>query len=141
MEHGSIIIIQRPNRNPYNGNTRGPLHPRNFLCNYQAGKTMSRVFWDSEAILLLELMPHKTTIAANTYASTMVALRVLEIGLIIFSNIFVILSMIQHCAIGRSLSSLLYGNGDVPFPIRNYMLHSALHNTCSRCVYSVASLS
>ena len=31
-------------------------------------------FWDSEGVLLLEFMSHKTTITVDTYASTMVAL-------------------------------------------------------------------
>ena len=31
-------------------------------------------FWDSEYVLLLEFMPHKTTITGDTYAFTMVAL-------------------------------------------------------------------
>ena len=42
---------------------------------------------------------------------------VLEIGLTIFSDIFEILSIIQRCAIGRSLSSLLHRNGEVPLSI------------------------
>ena len=36
---------------------------------------MATVFWDSEGVLLLEFMPHKTTITGDTCASTMVALR------------------------------------------------------------------
>ena len=36
---------------------------------------MTTVFWGSEGVLLLEFMPHKTTITGDTYASTMVALR------------------------------------------------------------------
>ena len=36
---------------------------------------MATVFWDSEDFLLLEFMPHKTTITGDTYASTMVALH------------------------------------------------------------------
>ena len=54
----------------------------------------------------------------------------LEIGLTIFSDIFVILSIIQHCAIGRSFSPLLHGNGVVPFHKRNYVLRSLLPNAC-----------
>ena len=36
---------------------------------------MVTVFWDSEGVLFLEFMPHKTTITGDTYASTMVILR------------------------------------------------------------------
>ena len=36
---------------------------------------MATVFWDSEGVLLLEFMPHKTTITGDTYASTMLTLR------------------------------------------------------------------
>ena len=36
---------------------------------------MATVFWNSEGVLLLQFMPHKTTITGDTYASTMVALR------------------------------------------------------------------
>ena len=36
---------------------------------------MTTVFWDSEDVLLLENMPHKTTITGDIYASTMVPLR------------------------------------------------------------------
>ena len=39
-----------------------------------AGKIMATVFWDSEGVLLLKFMPHKTTITGDTCASTMVAL-------------------------------------------------------------------
>ena len=36
---------------------------------------MATGFWDSEGVLLLELMPHKTIITGDSYASTMVALH------------------------------------------------------------------
>ena len=36
---------------------------------------MATVFWDSECVLLLEYIPHKTTISGGTYDSTMVALH------------------------------------------------------------------
>ena len=36
---------------------------------------MTTVFWESEGVLLLEFIPHKTTITGDTYASTMVVLR------------------------------------------------------------------
>ena len=55
---------------------------------------------------------------------------VLEIGLVIFNNISSVFRMIQYCAIIRSLGSLLLFNGDFPFHIRNYMLHSSLHHAC-----------
>ena len=36
---------------------------------------MATVFWDSEDVMLLDFMPHKTTITGDTYTSTLVALR------------------------------------------------------------------
>ena len=48
--------------------------PKEFLVQQSAGKIMATVFWDSEGVLLLEFMPHKTTVTGDTYASTMVAL-------------------------------------------------------------------
>ena len=70
MKHGSIIMIQRPNKSPCNGNTKGSLLPRNFVCNKQTERS-----WDSEDVLLLEFMPHKTTITGDTYTFARVALR------------------------------------------------------------------
>ena len=49
--------------------------PKKFRVHQSAGKIMATVFWDSEGVLFLEFMPHKTTIIGDTYASTMVALR------------------------------------------------------------------
>ena len=46
-----------------------------FRVQQSDGKIMATVFWDSEGFLLLEFMPHKTTIPGDTYASTIVALR------------------------------------------------------------------
>ena len=43
-EHGSIIMIQRPNKSLCNGNTRGPLLPRNFVCNNQRERTWQQFF-------------------------------------------------------------------------------------------------
>ena len=63
-------MIQRPNKSPGNGNTRVSLLPRNFVT-----IPVVTVFWDSESVLFLEFMPHKTTIIGDTYAYTMVAKR------------------------------------------------------------------
>ena len=49
--------------------------PKKFRVQQSAGKIMKTVFWNSEGVLLLEFMSHKTTITGDTYASTMVALR------------------------------------------------------------------
>ena len=65
MKHWSIIIIQRPNKSPYNGNTRGPLLSRHFVCNNQPEISWQQFFWDSEGVLLVEFMPHKTTITGD----------------------------------------------------------------------------
>ena len=55
MKHGSIIMIQRPNKSPCNGNTRGPLLPRNVVCNNQLERSWQQFsgtqkvfcFWNS----------------------------------------------------------------------------------------------
>ena len=49
--------------------------PKKFRVQQSAGKIIVTVFWDSEGVLLLEFMPHKTTITGDTYASTMVTLQ------------------------------------------------------------------
>ena len=53
---------------------KGSPIPKKFCVQQSAGKTMATVFWDSEGVLLLEFMPHKTTITGDTCASTMVTL-------------------------------------------------------------------
>ena len=75
MKYGSIIMIQRPKKSPCIGNTRCSVLPRNFVCNNLPEKSWQQFFWDSEGILLLEFMSHKTAITGDTYASKMVALR------------------------------------------------------------------
>lgn len=47
---------------------RGSPPPRKFRTQASAGKVMATVFWDSEGILLVDYMPHKTTITGETYA-------------------------------------------------------------------------
>ena len=54
---------------------RGVPYSQDICVQQSAGKIMAIVFWDSEDVLLLEFMPHKTTITGDTYASTMVALH------------------------------------------------------------------
>ena len=48
--------------------------PKKFRVQQPPGKIMARVVWDSEGVLLLEFMVHKTTTTGDTYACTMVAL-------------------------------------------------------------------
>ena len=49
--------------------------PKKFRVQQSAGKIKETVFsTQNKCILLLEFMPHKTTIAGDTYASKMVAL-------------------------------------------------------------------
>ena len=54
---------------------KGSPTPMKFCVQQSAAKIMATVSWDSKGILLLEFMPHKTTITGDTYALTMVALR------------------------------------------------------------------
>ena len=44
MKHVSIIMIKRPNKSPCNGNTRGSLLPRNFVCNNQPERSWQQFF-------------------------------------------------------------------------------------------------
>ena len=45
------------------------------MVEISAGKVMETVLWDVRGILLLELMPQKTTITGQIYAKTIIALR------------------------------------------------------------------
>ena len=66
-------MIQRSNKSPCKN--KGSPIPKICCVQQSAGKIMATVFWDSEGVLLLEFMPHKTIITEDTYASTMVVLR------------------------------------------------------------------
>ena len=62
MKHGSIVMIQRPNKSPCNRKHKGSSSPNKFRVQQSAWKIMATVFWDSEGVLNLEFMPQKTTI-------------------------------------------------------------------------------
>ena len=49
--------------------------PKMFMVEISAGKVMETVLWDVRGILLLELMPQKTTITGQIYANTITSLR------------------------------------------------------------------
>ena len=57
---------------------KGSLTPKKFRVQQSAGDIMATFFkiffWFSEGVLLLEFMPHMTTIIGDTYASTKMAL-------------------------------------------------------------------
>ena len=55
--------------------TQGVLSTKKFCVQQSVGKKIAKIFWDSEDVLLLEFMPHETTITGDTYASTKVTLR------------------------------------------------------------------
>ena len=44
MKHGFIIMIQRPNKSPCNGNRRGPLLQRNLVCNSEPERSWQQSF-------------------------------------------------------------------------------------------------
>jgi histone-lysine N-methyltransferase SETMAR len=48
---------------------QGSPPPKKFKVQKSAGKIMATVFWDIEGILLIEYMPHKTTITGASYAT------------------------------------------------------------------------
>ena len=54
--------------------TEGVPYSQEILCAIISQKDHDNSFWNSEGVLLLEFMPHKTSITGDTYASTMVAL-------------------------------------------------------------------
>ena len=55
--------------------TQGVPCSQEISCATISRKDLATISWDSEGVLLLEFMPHKTTITGDTYASTIVALR------------------------------------------------------------------
>ena len=55
--------------------TQGVPYSQENSCATISQKDQGNSFWDSEGVLLLESMPHKTTITGATYVSTMVALH------------------------------------------------------------------
>lgn len=49
--------------------------PKKFKTQASAGKIMASVFWDCQGLLLIDYMPHKTTINAEYYAQLLKKLR------------------------------------------------------------------
>jgi [histone H3]-lysine36 N-dimethyltransferase SETMAR len=49
--------------------------PKKFRTQASAGKIMATVFWDEQGLLLIEYMPHKTTITGAYYATVIRRLR------------------------------------------------------------------
>ena len=49
--------------------------PKKFRTQPSAGKIMATIFWDSSGVLLIDYMPHKTTINGPYYAALMDRLR------------------------------------------------------------------
>jgi histone-lysine N-methyltransferase SETMAR len=49
--------------------------PKKFLTQPSAGKVMATIFWDSSSVLLIDCMPHKTTISGPYYAALIDRLR------------------------------------------------------------------
>lgn len=54
---------------------RGEPAPVKFKTQPSAGKIMATIFWDAEGILLIDYMPHKTTITGIYYAQLLQKLR------------------------------------------------------------------
>ena len=42
--------------------------PKKFRTRLSAGKIMATIFWDAKGVLLIDYMPHKTTITSQYYA-------------------------------------------------------------------------
>ena len=49
--------------------------PKKFRSQSSAGKVMATIFWDSRGILMIDYMPHKTTITSEYYADLLRKLR------------------------------------------------------------------
>ena len=49
--------------------------PKKFRTRPSAGKIMATIFWDAKGILLIDYMPHKTTITSQYYADLLGRLR------------------------------------------------------------------
>jgi [histone H3]-lysine36 N-dimethyltransferase SETMAR len=49
--------------------------PKKFRTQPSAGKIMATIFWDSSGVLLIDFLPHKTTINGQYYAALMGRLR------------------------------------------------------------------
>lgn len=54
---------------------KGSPPPKKFKVQKSAGKIMATIFWDNKGVLLIEYMPHKTTINGPSYATTIENLR------------------------------------------------------------------
>lgn len=54
---------------------RGEPAPVKFKTQPSAGKIMATIFWDAKGILLIDYMPHKTTITGINYAQLLSKLR------------------------------------------------------------------
>ena len=50
MKHGSIIMIQRPNKSPCNGNIRGPPTPKKFRVLHSSGKDHGNSFCGTQKV-------------------------------------------------------------------------------------------
>ena len=55
--------------------TQGVPYSQEIRVQHSAGTIMATDYCDSEGVLLLKFMPHKTIITGDIYASTMVAFR------------------------------------------------------------------
>lgn len=49
--------------------------PKKFKVQKSAGKVMATIFWDSEGILLIDYLPHKTTITGAYYSTLLERLQ------------------------------------------------------------------
>lgn len=49
--------------------------PKKFRTQVSAGKVMATIFWDSQGVLLLDYLPHKTTMTGDYYSKLLGTLR------------------------------------------------------------------
>ncbi|UYV79005.1 hypothetical protein LAZ67_17000627 [Cordylochernes scorpioides] len=75
MRLGPINLHQSPSKNPCNGDTPVPLPPKKAKTVPSAGKVMVSVFWDSDGVLLRDLLNKSQTITGNYYAHLVKKIR------------------------------------------------------------------
>ena len=85
--------------------------PRKFKVQASAGKIMCNIFWDAEAILLIDFMPQKVTITGVNYADLLhkllLAIKEKRRGKL---TKVPLLCTTMHLLTGHMLDKLLYLN-------------------------------
>ena len=57
---------------------QSPKRPRKFKQTASAQKLMASVFWDRQGVLLVDFMPHNTTINADAHCATLLLCKAIQ---------------------------------------------------------------